>query len=154
MIQTNKSLYLFYGLFCSQSSWEIVSADMVIGPRELLEVKSCKLLSFIFLSLSVVQLFSIQAIWGVHCSTLQRVQTVSRQMQCSLYCSEPRLLQRGTTVIWTETRWAERVNPTKYALMTWSKSVDCYLERPCVLNRFCPLCRINKNALCTWRRIN
>ena len=42
MIQTNKSLYLLYGLFCSQSSSGIVSADIVIGPRELLEAKTLR----------------------------------------------------------------------------------------------------------------
>ena len=152
MIQTNKSLYLLYGLFCSQSSSGIVSADIVIGPRELLEAKTLRFWVS-FLPTLLWNIFAGRATSGLLTAALQQCSD-SRQTDAAVSAavnSDAAEVNNCCLDTGLDEQWVEL---TKNVLtMTWFKSLDCYREA-LVLNRFCPLCRINKNALCTLRRIN
>lgn len=152
MIQTNKSLYLLYGLFCSQSSSGIVSADIVIGPRELLEAKTLRFWVPFLLTL-LWNIFAGRATSGLLTAALQQCSD-SRQTDAAVSAAvnsdAAEVNNCCLDTVWMNNEWSSKKN---VLMMTWFKSLDCYREA-LVLNRFCPLCRINKNALCTLRRIN
>ena len=152
MIQTNKFLYLLYGLFCSQSSQGIVSADIGHWPKRIIGSKTFWILTFKFLFFSFCcKINSLVELLRVSdCSTAAMFRQ-SPDRCCSGHCSNSDC--RGEQLLFgrRDEQWVEFTK--NILMMTWFKSLDCYREA-LVLNRFCPLCRINKNALCTLRRIN